>query len=98
MTDYELKVPGQLLSSLMSDKHALAELLEDILNQVLEVQVEDQLGAGRYERSAERTGYRNSYRPRALYTRVGPLTLRVPQLRNGTFSTEIFARYQRSTS
>jgi hypothetical protein len=38
MTDYALKVPGQLLSSLMSDKHALAELLEDILNQVLETQ------------------------------------------------------------
>lgn len=96
MTDYELKVPGQLLSSLMSDKNALAALLEDILNQVLEVQAEDQLGAGRYERSEERTGYRNGYRPRPLYTRVGTLTLRVPQLRNGTFSTEIFARYQRS--
>lgn len=96
MTDYELKVPGQLLSSLMSDKHTLAELLEDILNQVLETQAADQLGAGRYERSEERTGYRNGYRPRSLYTRVGTLTLRVPQLRNGTFSTEIFARYQRS--
>jgi len=28
MTEYELKVPGQLLSSLLSDKNALAELLE----------------------------------------------------------------------
>jgi transposase-like protein len=46
MTEYELKVPGQLLSSLMNDKNALAELLEKILNQVLEVQAEDQLGAG----------------------------------------------------
>ena len=96
MTEYELKVPGQLLSSLMDDKNALAELLEEILNQVLEVQAEDQLGAGRYERSSERSGYRNGYRPRALYTRVGPLTLRVPQFRDGRLSTEIFNRYQRS--
>lgn len=96
MTEYELKVPGQLLSSLMNDKNALAGLLEAILNQVLETQAEEQLGAGRYERSAERNGYRNGYRPRVLYTRVGTLTLRVPQFRDGRFSTEIFSRYQRS--
>jgi len=36
------------------------------------------------------------YRTRQLYSRVGPLTLRVPQFRDGTFSTEIFQRYQRS--
>lgn len=35
-------------------------------------------------------------RPRKLATRVGPLTLRVPQVRDGQFSTELFARYQRS--
>lgn len=96
MTEYELKVPGQLLSSLLSDKNGLAELLEAILNPILEAQAVEQLGAERYERSEERKGYRNGYRLRPLYTRVGALTLRVPQLRNGSFSTEIFARYQRS--
>lgn len=49
MTEYELKLPSQLLSSLMNDKNALAELLEEILNQVLRLQAEDQLGAGHYE-------------------------------------------------
>ena len=33
-------------------------------------------------------------RPRVLYTRVGPVTLLVPQFRDGWFSTEIFGRYQ----
>ena len=96
MTEYELKVPGQLLSSLLSNKNGLVELLEAILNPILEAQAVEQLGAERYQRSAERVGYRNGYRLRPLYTRVGTLTLRVPQLRNGSFSTEIFARYQRS--
>lgn len=96
MTDYELKVPGSLLSSLMSDQDGFARLLEEVLNQVLEAQVSEQLGADRYERSDDRAGYRNGYRPRQLYTRVGPLTLRVPQVRDGRFSTEIFRRYQRS--
>ena len=59
MTEYELKVPGQLLSSLLSDKNGLAELLEAILNPILEAQAVEQLGAERYERSEERKGYRN---------------------------------------
>ena len=41
-------------------------------------------------------GDRNGYRPRQLYTRVGPVTLQVPQTRDGSFSTDIFKRYQRS--
>lgn len=96
MTEYELKVPGSLLSSLLGEKDALAGFLEEVLNQVLEAQATEQIGAGRYERAEGRAAYRNGYRPRQLYTRVGPLTLRVPQLRDGSFSTEIFSRYQRS--
>lgn len=96
MTDYELNVPGHLLSSLLSEQDGLAKLLEAVLNQLLDAQASEQVGAGRYERSEERVAYRNGYRPRQLYTRVGPLTLRVPQMRDGQFSTEIFSRYQRS--
>lgn len=96
MADYEINVPGNLLSSLMTEKNGIASLLETILNQVLEAQAVEQIGAERYERSDERMAYRNGYRPRQIYTRVGPLTLRVPQFRDGQFSTEIFGRYQRS--
>jgi len=96
MTDYEINVPGNLLSSLLSEQDGLAKLLEAVLNQLLDAQASEQVGAGRYERTDERVAYRNGYRPRQLYTRVGPLTLRVPQMRDGQFSTEIFSRYQRS--
>jgi len=58
--------------------------------------VTETLGADRHERSDERQGYRNGYRTRTLYTRVGPVTLQVPQTRDGSFSTDIFKRYQRS--
>lgn len=96
MTDYEINVSGNLLSSLLSEQDGLAKLLEAVLNQLLDAQASEQVGAGRYERSEDRVAYRNGYRPRQLYTRVGPLTLRVPQMRDGQFSTEIFSRYQRS--
>jgi transposase-like protein len=49
-----------------------------------------------YERSESRKGHRNGYKPRALKTRVGTLNLLVPQDREGTFSTGLFARYQRN--
>lgn len=96
MTDYEINVPGGVLSSLLSEKNGLAVLVEAVLNQILDAQASEQVGAQRYERSDERVAYRNGYRPRQLYTRIGPLTLRVPQMRDGQFSTEIFSRYQRS--
>ncbi|MFQ5589394.1 MAG: transposase [Nitrospiria bacterium] len=96
MADYEINVSDGLLSNLMTEQDGLAQLLESVLNQVLEVQASEQIGAERYERSETRTAYRNGLRLRQLYTRVGPLTLRVPQFRDGSFSTEIFTRYQRS--
>ena len=56
----------------------------------------EHIGAEPYERTDARRAYRNGYRPRQLTTRVGTLTLRVPQSRDGSFSTELFRRYQRS--
>jgi transposase-like protein len=54
------------------------------------------IGAAPYERSENRKGHRNGYKPRTLKTRVGTLQLLVPQDRESTFSTQLFARYQRN--
>jgi len=96
MTDYNITVGKELLPELLSSQDGLAKLVESVLNQILEAQVSESLGADKHQRSDERLGYRNGYRPRQLYTRVGPVTLQVPQTRDGSFSTEIFKRYQRS--
>ncbi len=58
--------------------------------------IEGDVGAGKGERTAARLGYRSGYYSRTLVTRVGKLELRVPQDRDGRFSTELFERYQRS--
>lgn len=96
MAGYDISVGRDLLPGLLSGQDGLAKLVEAVLNQVLEAQVTETLGADRHERSEERQGYRNGYRPRTLFTRVGPVTLQVPQTRDGSFSTDIFKRYQRS--
>jgi transposase-like protein len=71
-------------------------LIAEVLNQVLQAQLTEHLGADRHERSEDRAGYRNGYRERTLYTRVGPLTLRVPQTRDGSFAPDSFERYRRN--
>ena len=96
MAGYDVSVGRDLLPGLLSGQDGLAKLVEAVLNQVLEAQVTESLGADRHERSEARQGYRNGYRPRTLFTRVGPVTLQVPQTRDGSFSTDIFKRYQRS--
>ena len=83
------------MPDLMERPNALAQLVESALQQVLEAQMSEHLAADRYERADDRAGYRNGYRERQLYTRVGPITLRVPQTRDGSFSSEIFSRYRR---
>ena len=52
--------------------------------------------AGPGERTAGRLGFRAGYYNRGLVTRIGKLELRVPRDRDGRYSTELFARYQRS--
>ncbi len=56
----------------------------------------NQLEADQCERTDTQKGYRNETYLHSLFTRVGSLTLKVPRLRNGDFSTELFNRFQRS--
>ena len=74
----------------------LRELVQRTVQQVLEAEMTSFLGAGTYERTGERRGWRNGYKPRTLKTRVGTLDLMVPKDRDGEFQTELFERYQRS--
>src|SRR5947209_20630411 len=80
------------------DRMALVELLqksgeadflrgvaESVLQVLMESDVEGLIGAGRHERSGDRLNYRNGYRDRSLDTRLGPLNLRIPKLRQGSY-------------
>jgi len=71
-------------------------LMQVLLQGLLEEEMTAHVGAEPYERTVERRGHRNGYKPRSLKTRVGTLDLLVPQDREGRFRTELFQRYQRS--
>jgi transposase-like protein len=71
-------------------------MLEYMVQNILEQEMTEHVGAEPYERTEERKGYRNGYRPRVLVTAVGDLHLLVRKDRDGTFSPSLFCRYQRS--
>ncbi len=96
MAQYQNTVDDQILKGLFQQDGGVAKLVEQVLNQILQSQVTEQLKAAPYERTEARQGYRNGTLPHTLTTRVGRLVLRVPRVRNGQFSTELFTRYQRS--
>lgn len=74
----------------------LREVVRAVMQEVLEAEMTEALGAEKSERSPTRLGYRSGHYERSFVTRVGNLELRVPQDRDGRFSTELFERYQRS--
>ena len=75
---------------------AFGKLMEALLNQVLQAESSELLGADIYERSEGRSDYRNGTRTRSLTTRIGKIELKVPRHRNVPFKTTLFENYQRN--
>src|SRR3954452_17994928 len=97
MTRSENKPSIAAVKELMGANHdMLRKIVQDLLQEMLEGEMTEALGASKSERSDGRVGYRSGHYNRTLITRVGKLELRVPQDRDGRFSTELFERYQRS--
>ena len=79
------------------DGDVLKAMLEVMARRVMEEELARHLGADRYERTEGRRGQRNGYKPRGLKTRVGDLSLQVPQTRGvEPYSPTLFAKWQRT--
>jgi putative transposase len=97
MTQDHRRLDAQMAQGiLLDDPNFLHEIVERVLQELLEAEMTEHIGAAPHERTAERKGHRNGYKRRTLRTRVGTLNLLVPQDREGTFSTRLFSRYQRN--
>ena len=71
---------------------------KDTLNGLLEAEADDLVGAGRYERTADREAYRAGHYDRGLTTSSGEVTVRMPKLKGARFTTAIIERYRRRES
>jgi transposase-like protein len=64
---------------------AVPELLRVLINNAMQVERSKYLQAEEYERTEDRKGHANGYKPKSVRTRVGEITFAVPQVREGGF-------------
>jgi putative transposase len=63
----------------------IRESVRLVLQELIETEAAEVIGAGRYERTATRTTHRNGSRERTLSTQAGDVSLRIPKVRQGAF-------------
>lgn len=80
------KLFGTIMEALISEGPGIfKEVLEQLLNRSMDIERSEFLGAGPYERTSERRGHANGYKPKGYHTGVGKLELSIPQVRGLKF-------------
>ena len=75
----------ELLLQCVTQPDPMLSMLEWLCTELMEAEVDQQLGAVKSQRTDGRSGYRYGYRPRRLDTRMGTMYLMVPKVRQGGY-------------
>jgi putative transposase len=74
---------GAMLNHILTEGlDGLPQALSLLINEAMKVQRSRHLHAGAHERTPERTGFANGFKPKTLLTRSGPVALAIPQVRD----------------
>ena len=78
----------------------MKEMFRDVIQQVMEVELDEELGRERCQRSevdeAKPKNYRNGYSQKKVKTQLGEIDIKVPRDRNGSFEPKIIGKYSRN--
>ena len=96
MTTFRIALEELLRKTGVDDLDFLREGIRVLAQGLMELEVSQHIGAERYERSAERTTYRNGYRERQWDTRVGSIALQIPKLRKGSYMPSLLEPRRRA--
>jgi putative transposase len=90
-------LPDELLEQI-ADKglDVLPELIRTVINTAMQIERQQFLNVSPYERSAERRGHANGYKPKTVTTRVGQVRFDVPQVRDSSFYPQALEKGLRS--
>lgn len=80
---------------LVDQDDGMRKVVTHFLNNVMQEEVAQQIGADHYERTDKRSAYRNGFKKKNLVTRYGKITLNKPQIRDGTFESKVIRKYAR---
>jgi putative transposase len=90
-------LPEELLEQIAAEGlEALPELIRVIINEAMRLEREQHLGAGYYERTPQRQGHANGYKPKTVKTRLGEIQFAIPQVRQGNFYPDALEKGLRS--
>ena len=98
MAERQRMTPDEVVAKLMSDEHAdfLRESLRWMVEQLMDAEVSELIGAGLGERTEDRATHRNGYRRRRWDTRAGEIELQIPKLRRGSYFPSFLEPRKRS--
>ena len=93
-------VKTQHFTSTADIMQAVKEMFRDVIEQVMEVEMDDELGRERCQRSEEPEGqvrnYRNGYSKKTVKTQLGEVEIKVPRDRQGSYEPKIIGKYDRN--
>ena len=81
----EDRLPLAALMAKSGDSDFLCTVAKSVLQIIMEADIDGLIGAGRHERSSDRSTWRNGYRDRSLDTLLGTLNLKIPKLRTRAY-------------
>jgi putative transposase len=98
MAEKQSMTAAEVVAKLMSDEHAdlLRESLRWVVEQLMEAEVSELIGAELGERTPDRATHRNGYRSRRWDTRAGEIELQIPKLRRGSYFPSFLEPRRRS--
>jgi transposase-like protein len=93
----DFTLPAEILEQVTEEGlDFLPELIQVVVNAGMQAERQKYLRAGLYERTADRVGYANGYKPKTMKTRVGEITFDIPQVREGGFYPQALEKGLRS--
>ena len=99
--------PQELMKEYVQSQHftstaeimtAMKEMFRDVVQTVMEVEMDEELGRERCQRAETSCApnYRNGYTKKTVKTQLGEVDIRVPRDRNGSFEPKIIGKYSRN--
>ena len=91
-------VQSQQFTSTAEIMQAMKEMFCDVIEQVMEVEMDDELGREGCQRSGESLApkYRNGYSKKTVKTQLGEVEIKVPRDRRGNYKPKITSKYDRN--
>jgi transposase-like protein len=99
MAETKRMTAEQVVSYLLEGEEGLDFLRESlrwVVQQLMEAEVSELIGAEHGERNPERLAHRNGYRPRRWDTRAGEIELAIPKIRRGSYFPSFLEPRRRS--